>query len=284
MNLVSNSVLDSGISLLGNGLSDTLLSWKADEGLGALSEKEDVGGSGGKGVAGGVLDVDNVKATWVSLSGEDGTDSADVLTADHLAHVTGVELDPVGDLVGGNVELDGVADLAVWVGVSDGSAVVCDQVWDVVLLVEDLLHSAELVGGLLGGDSVDDESAFGVVDESEVLVGLLKRDDIHESGWVLDISSHLSVDLDHAAHHDLLALLAGEGVVESVSDEDGQWQALSELVGSGVGSEAENSASFGEHPVVRGRQGFEMFLRSSSSHCWLFFCLTFGFCKFDLRL
>jgi len=192
-------------------------------------------------VAGGVLDVDDVEGSWVSLSGEDSSDSTDVLTADDLAHVTGIELDPVGDLVGGEVELDGVADLAVWVWVSDGSAVVCHQVWDVVLLAEELLHSAELVAGLLGGDSVDDESALGVIDESEVLVGLLEGDNIHETGWVLDVSSDLAVDLDHLAHHDLLALVSGKGVVESVSDEDGEWEALSELVWAGIGSEAENA-------------------------------------------
>jgi len=244
------SVLDSGVSLLGDGLSDTLLSWEADEGLAALAEEEDVASSGGELVAGGVLDVDDIEGSWVSLSGEDSTDSADVLTADDLAHVTGVELDPVGDLVGGNVELDGVADLAVWVWVSDGSAIVCHQVWDVVLLVEDLLDSAELVASLLGGDSVHDESALGVIDESEVLVGLLEGDHIHKAGWVLDISSHLTVDLDHLAHHDLLALVTSESVVESVSDEDGEWKALSELVWAGIWSEAENAAGLWEHPMV----------------------------------
>jgi len=193
-------------------------------------------------VAGGVLDVDDIEGSWVSLSGEDSSNSADVLTADDLAHVTGIELDPVGDLVGGEVELDGVADLAVWVWVSDGSAIVCHQVWDVVLLVEELLHSAELVAGLFSGDSVDDESALGVINESEVLVGLLESDNIHETGWVLDISSNLTVDLDHLSHHDLLALVSGKGVVKSVSDEDGEWEALSELVWAGIWSKAENSA------------------------------------------
>jgi len=250
--LVVHPVLDSGISLFGDRLSDALLAWETDQGLVALAQEEDVAGSGGETVAGAVLDVDNVEATRVSLTAGDGTNSTDVLTADDVADVAGVELDPVGDLAAADVELDGVTDLAVWVRVSDGSAVVCDKVWDVVLGVEDLLDSAELVAGLLGGDSVDDESALGVVDQTEVLVGLVQSDDVHVSGWVFDIGSHFAVDLDHAAHHDLLALVSAKSVVESVSDEDGQWKALSELVWASVWSIAEHAAGFRQHPVVRG--------------------------------
>jgi len=260
------SVLDSGVSLFGDSFPDTLVSWKADQSFVAFSEEEDVAGSGGENVSGGILDVDDVEGTWMSLSGLDGTDSTDILTADDLAHVTGVEFDPVGDFVGGEVELDGVTDFAVWVWVSDGSSVVCHQVWDVVLLVEELLHSAELVASLLSGDSVNDESALGVIDESEVLVGLLEGDNIHETGWVFAISSDLAVNLDHLSHHDLLALVASKSVVESVSDEDGEWEALSELVWAGIWSVAENAAGLWEHPVVWSVKGFEVLLRSATSH------------------
>jgi len=238
------SVLDSGISLFGDAFSYTLVSWETDEGFVALSKEEDVAGSGGENVSGGILDVDDIEGTWVSLSGLDGTNSTDILTADDLAHVTGIEFDPVGDLVGSEVELDGIADFAVWVWVSDGSSVVCDQEWNVVFLDEDFLDSAEFVRSFFGGDSVDDESAFGVVDQSEVLVGLLNRDDVHETGWVFHVGSYFLVDLDHSVHHDLLALVSGEGVVESISDEDGQWKALSEFVWAGIWSVAENAASF----------------------------------------
>lgn len=235
--LVVDSVLDSGVSLFGDRLSDTLVSGERDEGLGALAEEEDVGGSRGKGVASRVLDVDDVETTRVSLSGLDGTDSPDVLTADDLADVTGLELDPVGDLGRVNVQLDAVANPYIGVGVSEGSSVVCDEKGDVVLGSLDLLDSAELVSGLLSADSVYHESALGVIDKSKVLVGLVNSDDIHESSGVLAISPDLAVNLDHTAHQDLLALLAGKGVVESVSDENGQWEAFSELVRAGIGSE-----------------------------------------------
>jgi len=225
-------------------------------------------------VAGRVLDVDNIETTWMSLAGHDGTHATDVLTANDVAHVTSVEFDPVGDLVAGKVEFDGVANFAVRVGVSDASAVVCDEEWDVVLGAVKLLDTAKLVAGLFGGDSVDDESALGVVDETEVLVGLVDGDDVHVSSGVLDIGSYLAVDLDHAAHHDLHALLAAKSVVESVTDEDGEWQALAKLVWSSVRSVAEHAAGLGQHPVVWRIERLQMFLRSATSHVELFCFLT----------
>jgi len=274
--LVGKSVLDSGVSLFGDRFSDTLVSWERDERLGALAEKEDVGGSGGKGVAGRVLDGDDVETTWVSLSALDGTDSTDVLATDDVGDVTGLEFDPVGDFGGLDVELDGVTNSYVWVGVSEGSAVVCDEEWHVVLGGAQLLHSAQLVGGLFGSDSVDGKSTFGVIDQSKVLFGLFDGNDIHVAGWVFDIGSYLAVDLDHAAHHNLLALFAAKSIFESVSDEDGQWQALAELVWAGTGSEGVAAGRLWQHPVVRRCQSFQMFLRSTTSHDRLFFVAFLG--------
>ena len=55
---------------------------------------------------------------------------------------------------------------------------------------------AKLVSGFFSGDSVDSESTFDVIDESEGFVGLLECDDIHETGWEGGITSDFAVDLD----------------------------------------------------------------------------------------
>ena len=113
---------------------------------------------------------------------------------------------------------------------------------------------------------MDDEPAFGVVDEPEVLAALVNCDDVHESSGELDISPDLSVDLDVPSHHDFLGLNGVEGVLQTVADDDGQGQALPELVGAGVGAEGVDAAGFGQHPVVGRRQGLEVLLGSASSH------------------
>ena len=58
----------------------------------------------------------------------------------------------------------------------------------------DAHNAAQLVAGLLGGDTVDGESSFDIVDEAEILVGLLDGDHVHETGREVDIGSHLTVD------------------------------------------------------------------------------------------
>ena len=68
------------------------------------------------------------------------------------------------------------------VGVADGPAVSGVEVRDSVGSNLDLPHLAQLVLGLLGGDPVHGEPSLHVVDDAEVLSGLLDLDDIHESG------------------------------------------------------------------------------------------------------
>lgn len=79
---------------------------------------------------------------------------------------------------------------------------------------------------------MDGESALDVVDQSEVLVGSLQGDDVHEASGEVDIGSDLAVDLDQSLHKDLLDLCTGESVVQSVTEEKDEGKALPLLVGS----------------------------------------------------
>lgn len=63
--------------------------------------------------------MDNVEASVVALAVRDDTDTTHVATtSDHDDH-TSVELDEVGDLASGQVNLDRVVDVDGWVGVAD---------------------------------------------------------------------------------------------------------------------------------------------------------------------
>lgn len=139
----------------------------------------------------------------------------------------------VDNFVLDKVKLDSIVDFDSWVGVSDGSSIVGDNVWDT--LGTELMSSdfAEFEVGLFGGDSVDGESTLDIVKESEVFTGSLNRDDIHESSWESLVGSDLSVDLDESLLNNGSNLSAGKGVLQSVSKEDGEGEGLSELVRSG---------------------------------------------------
>jgi hypothetical protein len=152
--------------------------------------------------------VDNVETTIVTLTVGDDTDTTHVATTGDHGDDTSVELDEVGDLAGLKVDLDGVVDLDGRVGVADGAGIVRDEVGDALLSELDTLHLAELVGSLGVGDAVDGETSLGVVDETEVLAGLLDRDDVHESSGEGGVGADLAVDLDEALHDDGLDLTA----------------------------------------------------------------------------
>lgn len=220
------------VSLLDEGKSDTFTSWEGD-GCGlAVTDDDDVAHSGGERVAVDVLNVDDIVGTDMLLDGGDHTNSTDVVSASEGDVGTVGHLDDAIDGEGGEVELDGITDADVWVWVSDGSTVVGDDVRDLVL-TNGLLHDlAELEGGLLGVNSVRDESTLDVEEDSEVLVGLVNGDNVHVSEWESVVSSDLSVNLDVSilVVGNLSALVSGESVLESLLEKNSHWDALSKLV------------------------------------------------------
>ena len=66
----------------------------------------------------------------MSVSGGDDSDSTQVMTAGDHAEGSGIKSDVLGDGAGLDVDDDGVVDLDVGVGVSDGSGVVGDDEWN----------------------------------------------------------------------------------------------------------------------------------------------------------
>lgn len=108
----------AAVTLLGDGELDTLALGQGDPGL-VLTDDEDVGLTGGEGVVNSVLDVDDVETTIVALTVGDDTDTTHVTTTGGHGDNTSVELDEVGDLASGNVDLNGVVNLDGGVGVTD---------------------------------------------------------------------------------------------------------------------------------------------------------------------
>jgi len=111
-----------------------------------------------------ITDVNDVESSNVSLLVDDGTCSAHIASTGEHDEVTNFELQEtvnlVRDLDGcwvwctssgrwdgslGKEELDGVVDLDGWVGVSDCSAIVCDDVRNALGAELDALDLAQLV-------------------------------------------------------------------------------------------------------------------------------------------
>ena len=79
------------------------------------------------------------------------------------------------------------------------------------------------------------ETTLGIVEETEVVVGLVNVDDIHETSGVVEVGADLTVNLDEPLLADEKGLLPGQGVLETVPQEDNQRETLPELVGTGRG-------------------------------------------------
>lgn len=193
--------------------------------------------------------MNNVETTQVPLLVNDHTRSTHVTTASNHDDVSGLELDVVNDLVLNEVELDSVVNLDSRVRVTDGSAIVGDDVRNALgtkLMLSDL---EELESSLLGGDSVNSESALNVVEKTEVLARSLNGDDIYRPGLAATISTSpsspthetsgeglvspdLAVDLDESLLNDSSDLTASKSVLQTVSKEDGEGKRLPELVGT----------------------------------------------------
>lgn len=108
-------------------------------------------------------------------------------------------------------------------GETDSSAVVGDDVWDLVLANALTLDLAKLESSFLGLNSVGLETSLDVVEHAEVLTGLVDGNNILETNGELGVTSDFVVDSDVVGTlitDDLDDLLAGKSVLQSVSEED----------------------------------------------------------------
>ena len=144
----------------------------------------------------------------------------------------------------GDIYLDSIVFLDIWVRESESSAVMGNNVWDFVGAHGLSLNAAELELSLLGVDLVSLISTFHVVEDSEELASLLNGDDVHNTEWELGVSSDLVVDLDESflVFNDLNSLLTRNCISQSISKEYRKGNALSSFVGASAGSGGVNSS------------------------------------------
>lgn len=113
-----DGVSTSAVTLLSDGELDTLALGQRDPGL-VLADDENVALTGSKAVVNGILDVDDVETSIVTLTVSDNANTTHVTTTSDHDDGASVELDEVCDLASGEVNLDSVVDLDQRVRVAD---------------------------------------------------------------------------------------------------------------------------------------------------------------------
>ena len=84
----------------------------------------------------------------------------------------------VNDFVSAHINLYGIVAFYEWVRVSDGSAIVSGQIWDVSGQDTQFFNTAQFVFAFIDMNSVQEKSTFGVIDKSEKFTGLFNGNNI----------------------------------------------------------------------------------------------------------
>jgi len=253
------------VTLFNEGKLDTFTSGEGDEGLLGITNHENVGKTGGERVTTGVLDVSDLVRTGVVLNVLEDTDTSHVVSTSGENGSAVIELDNTINITSLKVKLDGVVLLDVGVGETDGAAVVCDNIWDLVLSKNLSGDFDELEASLLSVDGVGHEAALNVVEHAEVLAGLVDGNNILETEGELVVTSDFTVNLDVLVSGlaDLKGLLLGKSVLKSVAEEHGEWDALTELVGAGSWAGSVHATELIKAPVGGCEHSLQVLLGSS---------------------
>lgn len=275
-------MLPPSVSLLSNGQLHTLALRQTDPCLSSFSNDENISHSSSKGSVQCILDVNNIERSLVSLSVRNDTDSALVTTSGDGTHLTDLESEGICDLSRGDIEFNRVIDLDFRVWVTDGPTLSKSEkdwapmrIFTIVsncigysLLTElNFLDLEQFVRCLLGRDSVNGETSLDIVQQPEVFAGLFDRDDILESGGVRRVCSDFSIDSDESLHENSFDFSAVQRVLQSIPQEDNEWQTFAKLMRTCRRSWCVSSTKFVEQPMRRGRKTFQMLLRSTR-HFW----------------
>ena len=184
------------LALLKKSKLDTLTLRERNGGRLAVTNDEHIAETSGEGVTLGVLNVSNIERAHMLLDRLEDANTTDIVSAGKHDGGAVRELDDGGDLTGGELDLDGVVQADIGVGEADGAAIVGGDVRDLVLVDRLADNLAELELGLVGLDAVSLETALGVVEDAEVLLGALDGDNITDAKREARVLADLAVDLE----------------------------------------------------------------------------------------
>ena len=183
------------ISLLRNGKLGTLALGQRYPGLDAFSDDENIGDTARKHKlvkvknnrvhiprsecsVKGVFDMDNIKTSDMLLSVHNETRPTHVAPASDYNDVSSVKFDEVSDLALLEIIFDSIIGFNSRIGITNRASVVGDNVGNAAGTNSYSADFQELVGGFFRCDAVDGETAFDIVEESEVLSRFFDRNDI----------------------------------------------------------------------------------------------------------
>jgi len=232
------------IALLQDGEFNSLGSGKFDPLLLAFTNDKDVFETCGEVVSLGILDVNDIEGSRVLVDSRDGSDTALVSTTGDEGKLSNVEFQVANRLASFEVKFEGIIDFPDGVRVADGAGIVGDDVRDDTSLsgvegvaahggfvgLVDALNADKFEVGLFFVNLGEDESSLVVVQHAVSFVGFVNGDNVHEAARIVNITADLAIDADEAAGADDDDLTAGEGILQTIAENQRERHAFSELV------------------------------------------------------
>merc|ERR1719221_1160675 len=226
----------------------------------SLSDYHNVDQSCCKLVAFSVLQMSNFEASGMLLTVVQDTNSPNIVSTGNHAHVTVFELDEVLNLACFDIQADAIIDFRLWVWESNSATIMRNDVVHTLGSLFDVFHAAQFVSRLFLADLVHDEPTLSIVQETEMLLRLIQRNHVHESGWVGMIGLDFSVHLDQSLNHNSLGLLEVEGVFQAIAQQQNKRQALTLFVWTRTGLRSPHTCELIKHPVRWRSHALHMFL------------------------
>ena len=125
-----------------------------------------------------VFNMNYIKASDVLLSVDNDTCSAHVAPASNQNNVPSVKFDEVSNFALLEIKFDSVVDSNSRIGITDRASIMGDKVGNSASANSYSANFQELVGCFFRCDTVDGETTFDIVEESEVLSRYFDSDNI----------------------------------------------------------------------------------------------------------
>lgn len=188
---------------------------KSDGGL-LVTDDEEVGGSGGEGLAIVILQVHDIITSEMLFNMQDLTNSADVVSSSNVGKMSRLVLVELNNLVLLKIELDSITLRNLRVGETDSSGVMSDNIGFFVGTNHASANLEKLGFGLSILEFKESEASLDIIEQAVALVGLGEGDDIHDTNGELHISSDSVVDLNACFFvlDDDIGFAASEGKLE----------------------------------------------------------------------
>jgi len=219
--------------------------------------------SGGKGVTLGIINSTGVERSLVLLHVIQLSNTPAIVPLGDHNHSTNFELEDVARLSRFDIEFDRIVGRNIGIGVTKSSSIMSHRHGDLISPKVGILNLAQLVLLLILVNPMQHIPALGVKQQTERIITLGQLQHIHKPSGEVVIGPDLSIHLHVTLHANLHTFLVGKGILQAITEDDGNGKAFALFVGSGGWLGCPYTTHFAQVPMVGGIDSLKVLLWSA---------------------